>query len=174
MKREYTIILIRCLLVKLNIVSFFILFLLLIIFTYQFEKFTEEKFYNKEVYLDDRDTGVYASGAAGQCCRKDLGEDKEILSPLWSFPPSSTISPLSLPLPSGLAVIAPMQVWPNRAHVNSNDKLQLPNATPYPLPSHPSKKEKEKEITISLLLVSSKPLNKNYSIRNILLTNHRG
>lgn len=81
---------------KIDRKSLLILFLLLVAFIYQFEKYSGKEVLIKK-HSDDRDTGVYASGAAGQCCRKDLGEDKEILSPLWSFPPSSTISPLSLP-----------------------------------------------------------------------------
>lgn len=126
----------------------FHIFVVVVYLFVNLKKVEWKKSCNKED--DFRDTGVYASGAAGQCCRKDLGEDKEILSPPWSFPPSSTISPSSLFLSSpltpsqGLAVIAVMQVWPNRAHVNSNDKLQLPNATPR-IPS-PSKKRKGKKL----------------------------
>lgn len=63
--------------------------------------------------FDKQGTGVYASGAAGQCCRMDLGEDKEILSLPWSFPPASTIFPLSSL--SGPTIIALMHVWLNRA-----------------------------------------------------------
>lgn len=65
--------------------------------------------------FDKQGTGVYASGAAGQCCRMDHGEDKEILSLPWSFPPPLASTIFLLSSLSGPTIIALMHVWLNRA-----------------------------------------------------------